>query len=50
MFVRRFSLRDFRSWDSLTLDLTPGTTVFLGSNGHGKTNVLESLGYLSTLS
>ena len=50
MFVRRFSLRDFRSWDSLTLDLVPGTTVFLGSNGHGKTNILESLGYLSTLS
>ncbi|NMM88667.1 DNA replication/repair protein RecF [Rhodococcus sp. SRB_17] len=50
MFVRRFSLRDFRSWDSLTLDLLPGTTVFLGSNGHGKTNILESLGYLSTLS
>ncbi|MGC0366750.1 DNA replication and repair protein RecF [Rhodococcus sp. 27YEA15] len=50
MFVRRFSMRDFRSWDSLTLDLKPGTTVFVGSNGHGKTNILESLGYLSTLS
>ncbi|MEV0946984.1 DNA replication/repair protein RecF [Rhodococcus sp. NPDC049939] len=50
MFVRAFSLRDFRSWDALTLDLRPGCTVFVGRNGHGKTNILESLGYLSTLS
>ena len=50
MFVRAFSLRDFRSWDALSLDLRPGCTVFVGPNGHGKTNVLEALGYLSTLS
>ncbi|GAB2645832.1 DNA replication/repair protein RecF [Prescottella soli] len=50
MFVRKFSLRDFRSWDAVTVDLTPGATVFVGRNGHGKTNLLEALGYLSTLS
>ncbi|RVW02334.1 DNA replication/repair protein RecF [Rhodococcus spongiicola] len=50
MFVRKFSLRDFRSWDAVTVDLAPGCTVFVGRNGHGKTNLLEALGYLSALS
>jgi DNA replication and repair protein RecF len=50
VFVRALSLRDFRSWDALGLTLRPGCTVFVGPNGHGKTNVLEALGYLSTLS
>ncbi|WP_072690458.1 DNA replication/repair protein RecF [Rhodococcus marinonascens] len=50
MFVRALSLRDFRSWDALVLDLRPGCTVFVGPNGHGKTNILEALGYLSALS
>ncbi|MFE3290709.1 DNA replication/repair protein RecF [Rhodococcus sp. NPDC059234] len=50
MFVRKFSLRDFRSWDAVTLEPGPGTTLFLGPNGHGKTNLLEALGYLATLS
>ena len=35
MFVRKFSLRDFRSWDAVTVDLEPGCTVFVGRNGHG---------------
>ncbi|WP_072805803.1 DNA replication/repair protein RecF [Rhodococcoides yunnanense] len=50
MFVRSFTLRDFRSWDDVTIELGPGSMVFVGPNGHGKTNLLESLGYLSTLS
>ncbi|MGN2635085.1 DNA replication/repair protein RecF [Nocardia takedensis] len=49
MFVRALSLRDFRSWEQVDLELSPGRTVFLGSNGNGKTNLLEALGYLSTL-
>ncbi|WP_338887739.1 DNA replication/repair protein RecF [Rhodococcus sovatensis] len=50
MFVRSFTLRDFRSWDGVTIDPGPGSMVFVGPNGHGKTNLIESLGYLSTLS
>ncbi|MFC4603818.1 DNA replication/repair protein RecF [Rhodococcus kronopolitis] len=49
MFVRKFTLRDFRSWDGVTLEPGPGTTLFLGPNGHGKTNLIEALGYLATL-
>ncbi|MEV6388363.1 DNA replication/repair protein RecF [Nocardia xishanensis] len=49
MFIRSLSLRDFRSWEHAELELSPGRTVFLGSNGNGKTNLLEAIGYLATL-
>ncbi|WP_433669530.1 DNA replication/repair protein RecF [Nocardia sp. CA-136227] len=49
MHVRALSLRDFRSWEAAELELSPGGTVFLGSNGNGKTNLIEAVGYLSTL-
>ena len=50
MFVRTLAVRDFRSWDAVDLTLEPGRTVFVGANGNGKTNLLEALGYLATLS
>ena len=50
MYLRHLELRDFRSWPELTVDLHPGVTVFVGRNGHGKTNVVEAVGYLAHLS
>lgn len=50
MFIRRIELRDFRSWPELDIELGPGITVFVGRNGYGKTNILEALHYLTTLS
>jgi DNA replication and repair protein RecF len=49
VYVRHLGLRDFRSWANVELDLTPGRTVFVGSNGFGKTNLVEALWYSSTL-
>ncbi|MGV9674388.1 DNA replication/repair protein RecF [Nocardia sp. NPDC003482] len=49
MYVRTLTLRDFRSWAQADLELAPGRTVFLGANGNGKTNLVEAVGYLSTL-
>ena len=49
MYVRHLSLRDFRSWAELDLELTPGRTVFVGPNGFGKTNLVEALWYCATL-
>ena len=49
MYVRHLGLQDFRSWANIELDLTPGRTVFVGSNGYGKTNLVEALWYSSTL-
>ncbi len=50
MHVRRLALTDFRSWEHVELDLEPGVAVLVGANGQGKTNLIEALGYVSTLS
>jgi len=47
--LRRFSVTDFRSWPEAELELEPGVTVLVGSNGAGKTNLVEGVGYLATL-
>ena len=49
MYVRHLSLADFRSWVSADIALDPGSAVFVGSNGQGKTNLMEALVYLATL-
>ncbi|OBB58590.1 DNA replication/repair protein RecF [Mycobacterium sp. 852013-51886_SCH5428379] len=50
MYVRHLTLTDFRSWARADLELEPGRTVFVGSNGFGKTNLIEALWYSATLS
>ena len=49
MYLSALSLTDFRSYEQIDLQLSAGRTTFLGSNGQGKTNLLEAVGYLSTL-
>ena len=49
MHVTHLGLVDFRSYESVELDLSPGVTTFLGANGRGKTNLIEALGYAATL-
>ncbi len=49
MYLSALSLTDFRSYAQVDLQLTAGRTTFLGSNGQGKTNLLEAIGYLSSL-
>ena len=49
MLVTHLSLADFRNYVSAEIDLAPGPNLFVGRNGQGKTNLVESLGYLSTL-
>lgn len=50
MHLTFLALKDFRSYEELSLQLDPGVTVFIGSNGYGKTNIIEAIGYLTTLS
>lgn len=47
--VRHLELRDFRSYDSLDLDLSAGLTAVVGDNGNGKTNLIEAIGFLARL-
>ena len=49
MYVRHLSLVDFRSYPTAELALEPGPSVFVGPNGHGKTNLVEAIGYVATL-
>ena len=49
MHVARLSLTDYRNYERAELELGPGATVLVGRNGQGKTNLVESIGYLSTL-
>lgn len=49
MRVTRLALTDFRNYDSADVALEPGPNLFVGSNGQGKTNLVESLVYLSSL-
>ena len=48
MHVRRLHLVNFRSYAALDVDFSPGITTFLGSNGQGKTNLVESIVYVAT--
>ncbi|MET3719397.1 MULTISPECIES: DNA replication/repair protein RecF [unclassified Arthrobacter] len=50
MYLEHLSLTDFRSYAQVDLALGPGVTVLVGSNGIGKTNLMEAIGYLATLS
>ncbi len=50
MWVQALSLTDFRSYEQLDLEFRPGVTTFVGMNGQGKTNIVESIAYLATLS
>ena len=50
MYVRQLQVVDYRSWPQAELEFDPGISVLLGANGQGKTNLIEAIGYVSTLS
>ncbi|AXE37205.1 DNA replication/repair protein RecF [Acidipropionibacterium virtanenii] len=50
MFVEHLSLTDFRSYVRAEVPMSPGVNTFVGSNGQGKTNLVEAVEYLSSLS
>ena len=49
MYVTHLVLHDFRSYADVEVVLEPGATAFIGSNGQGKTNLVEAVDYLSRL-
>jgi DNA replication and repair protein RecF len=48
--VAHLSLHDFRSYPAVEVEIGPGVTAFVGRNGQGKTNLIEAIDYLSSLS
>jgi DNA replication and repair protein RecF len=49
VIVEQLEVVDFRNYTGGSFELTEGTTVVIGDNGHGKTNLVEALAYLATL-
>ena len=49
MHVKHLSLGNFRNYETVELALDRGVTVLVGRNGQGKTNLVEAIGYCSTL-
>lgn len=43
MFVESLALENYRNYDHLSLQLSPGINIFYGDNAQGKTNILEAL-------
>jgi DNA replication and repair protein RecF len=50
VFVDHLQLADFRSYGAVDVALASGVSIFVGANGQGKTNLVEAVEYLSTLS
>jgi DNA replication and repair protein RecF len=49
MYLSRLSLRNYRNYKSLDLELAPGISLFMGDNAQGKTNLLEAIYLLATI-
>ncbi len=47
--ISKIKLNNFRNYNQLSLDIPSPTTIFCGGNGNGKTNILESLYFMSML-
>ena len=49
MLITNLALTNYRSYSNLDLALNPGISIFVGKNGEGKTNIAESILYLTFL-
>ena len=43
MIIESLRLDNFRNYERLDLELSPGTNLFYGDNAQGKTNILEAV-------
>jgi DNA replication and repair protein RecF len=49
MYVRFLELKNYRNYVNLELNLNTGLNIFVGENAQGKTNIAESIYFLSSL-
>lgn len=47
MYLKRLNILNFKNISSISLELSPKINCFVGSNGAGKTNILDAIHYLS---
>ncbi len=48
MYLKKLELKNYRNYSQVNLSFDKDTILILGNNGNGKTNLLESIYYLST--
>lgn len=48
MYCSEFILKNYRNIHNAKVQFSPQTNLFVGDNGHGKTNLLEAIHYLLT--
>ena len=49
MWLRSLQLTGYRNYEQLGAEFPAGPVLIIGENGEGKTNLVEAIGYLSTL-
>jgi DNA replication and repair protein RecF len=49
MILRRLGLRNFRNIEEANLEFDSGNTFLFGLNGHGKSNLLEAIGFMTAM-
>ena len=47
MHLVRIELTNFKNYEAVSLEFSPGFNCFVGNNGVGKTNILDAVHYLS---
>lgn len=47
MYLKKLALTNFKNYSSASFEFSPRINCFVGSNGAGKTNILDSIHYLS---
>lgn len=50
MFLKKLELLNFRNYKTCSIDFPANKTILVGKNAQGKTNILEAIYYLATLS
>ena len=48
MYIRKLELKNFRNYETLSIELKDEICLFVGENAQGKTNLLEACSLLST--
>ena len=43
MIIKSLELKNFRNYESLELEPSPGVNIIYGENAQGKTNILEAV-------
>jgi DNA replication and repair protein RecF len=48
VYIKNLELKNYRNYDHVKLEFDKNSILLVGNNGNGKTNLLESIHYLST--